>query len=466
MISPFPVYKTYEPNDRQRLFHAVGNAPGSSVVIKGAIGGLGGGKSTACEQELALLALKTPGAKTIACRVSMNRSDFSLIDDFKRILMGVATWRSAIKAFVFDNGHQMIVCPADEWDRFGSVQIAGFYLQEAQEMDHAIFKTLRQRLRDPLGVVGGIPYYTGLFDARGVKREHWIYKEFVQKAWNIDTPKEDRAKASNPDFVYCKFTTYDNRAVLDAQSPGYIENQERDFKHDIAGRKMFLEGEFGFDIEGRPVFECFNSDVHVAKIEADPSLPILRGWDFGYNRPAVTWSQYDRQGRFLVLRELCPTGVGREELCTMVESEQAIAFPDRHRSQYRDFGDIAGDHDNSASQQSDIDFVERYFGTSIDYRAGLIKPGLEIMRGLMMRTTKKGQPRFAVDVSCERLIDALQGGYYYRMDKTDERPVKGNGYDDVVDSVRYAVQLTVEESFVDGIRSNYDGWKSAAFAHY
>jgi hypothetical protein len=84
----------------------------------------------------------------------------------------------------------------------------------------------------------------------------------------------------------------------------------------------------------------------------------------------------------------------------------------------------------------------------------------------MTRTTKKQQPRFAVDASCERLIDALQGAYYYRLDRTDERPVKGEGYDDVVDSVRYVAQLIVEDSFVDGLRTDHARWKSTTFANY
>jgi hypothetical protein len=399
-------------------------------------------------------------------RVSMNRSDISLLDDFQKILHGVARWVSSRKTFEYDNGHKLIVCPADEWDRFGSAQFVGFYIQEAQEVDYRIFDTLTQRLRDPLGTVGGIPYYTGLFCARGVKREHWIYKNFVQSAWDLDTGKEARSKAKNPDFVYCRFTTHHNQEALDRIAPGYIENQIRHHKDDINWIKMFIEGEFGFDVDGRPVFECFNPSVHVAKIEADPSLPILRGVDFGYNRPAVTWSQYDRLGRFLVLRELCPTGVSREELCTMVRAEEQHQWPDRHPTQYRDFGDIAGKHVSAATLQSDIDFWERFFGTSIEYRMARVQDGLEILRGLMTRTTKKGQPRFSVDISCERLIDALQGAYYYKLDKTDERPVKGEGYDDVVDSVRYVAQLTVEDTFVDGLRSDNNRWRSQTFASY
>ncbi len=466
VYSPFPVYRTYEPSERQKLFHSVKNFAGSSVVLKGAIGGLGGGKSTACEQEQALICLNTPNGKSIAMRKSMNRSEISVLDDYQKLLGGAAKWVSSRKCFEFDNGHKLIVCPADEWDRFGSAQFVSFYIQEAQEVDYRIFDTLTQRLRDPAGVVHGIPYYTGLFCARGVKRAHWIYERFVKNAWDLDSGREERHRAKNPDFVYCRFTTYDNSQHLDEIAPGYIQNQIRHHEGDTAWIKMFIEGEFGFDIEGRPVFECFKPDAHIAQITADPSLPIHRGWDFGYNRPAVVWCQYDRTGRFLVLKELCPTGVSREELCGMVATHQKIWWPDRHPSQYRDYGDIAGTQVNTATDQHDVDYVESYFGTSMEYRAARVQEGLEVLRGLMVRNTKSGSPRFAIDESCERLIDACQGAYYYRLDKTDERPIKGEGYDDVVDATRYVAQLIVEESFVDGTVAERGRWKSKDFAKY
>ena len=94
-----------------------------------------------------------------------------------------------------------------------------------------------------------------------------------------------------------------------------------------------------------------------------------------------------------------------------------------------------------------------------------MQDGLEIVRGLMMRNTKKGEPRFVVDESCERLIDALRGAYYYKVDKTDERPVKGEGYDDVADALRYVAQLVVEDSFVTAGRHQPSGG-SKAFASY
>lgn len=453
-----PIYKTYEPNPRQAQFHAI--RPWNPTLIKGAIGGLGGGKTTACEQEQALVCLKTPNGKSIAVRESMNRSDISLIEDYQVMLQGVAKWVASKSWFQFDNGHKLIVTPADKWDRFGSTQFVSFYIQEAQEVDFKIFDTLTQRLRNPHGMVNGIPWFRGYFDARGVKREHWIYKEFVKQAWNADDGDEARKSVKNPNYAWLKFTTYDNEKHL---IPGYIKAQLDSHKDNVPWIKMLIEGEFGFDIEGRPVFESYRPELHDAEIVPDRSLPILRGWDFGYNRPAVVWSQYTRDGRLLVLREHCPVGTPLNSLCQEVVALQRDWFPDHHDSQYKDYGDIAGKQANATGPEQ-IEFVEQYFNTVVESAGKLrVNVGLEIMRNLMLGRTKQQQPRFAVDYSCERLREALGGAYYYSMDKTDERPIKGEGYDDVVDAVRYTAQCIVEE-----VPHSYRPWGGGptAFARY
>lgn len=442
--------KSQDPNDRQKIFHGI--VPYNAKIVKGAIGGLGGGKSTACEEEQAMICMKTPGGKSFAGRMSMGRSDVSVIEDYRKIVAGYARWEAAKKWFRFDNGHLLMIAPADEWDRFGSVELVSFYLQEAQEIEYNIFDALNQRLRHPSGEQNGIPYYRGYFDARGVKKEHWIWKKFALKAWNVDFPEEHgpecrapnfcRAHVENPDFVYVKFTTYDNTQNL---REGYLEEQLRDHKDDLAWKKMLIDGEFGFDIEGRPVYECYRPEIHDAEIGEDATLPILRGWDFGYNKPAVIWCQYTRDGRLLVLRELVPTGVSRDELCRMVEAEQRSAFPNRHTTQYRDFGDIAGEQPNTTGV-TDVEFVESYFRTTVESRKARVNDGHEVIRKLMTSATGKQKQRFSVDYQCERLREALAGAYYYRMDKTEERPVKGTGYDDVADALRFVAQLIVEES--------------------
>jgi phage terminase large subunit len=456
-------YESYKPHERQSKFHAVQPWRGTGSLIKLAVGGLGSGKSTACYQEQALIALATPGGNSIALRKSMDRSDMTLIEEYKKVLYGHADWIASKNWFQFHNEHKLIVTPADKFDRFGSLEIVSFYMQEAQEMPYPIFEALEQRLRHPAGQQKDMTFYRGYLCARGVKKEHWIYKNLVIPGWNIDEGKEAREAVVAPHYAWLKMRTDDNTMNL---RPGYKDDLLRGHQNDRRYQLMFIEGEFGFDIEGRPVFEEFDPQYHVADIEPDPTLPVLRGVDFGFRKPAVVWCQYTREGRFLVLHELCPKNIPRHDLVRRVEAEQQYRFPDRHPSQYRDFGDIAGNDENTAAE-ADIAFWENYFSSAIESRKERVKVGLDVMHRLMDESRVrdgKRMPLFIVDYRCEKVISALQGGFYYatRMDNRELESPEDNEYKDPIDAIRYIAQIVVDE----GTYASSGNVGSAPYASY
>ncbi len=442
-------YQTYEPNPKQKLFHRV--KPWNGDLVKAAIGGLSGGKSRCCEEEQIYVCQKTPNGISMALRLSMNRSDFSLMNDYKRLLKGKAEWKAARTCFAFPNGHELIVPPGKDFDRYGSVELVSFYIQEAQEVKYEVFDALTQRLRHPAGLIDGVPFWRGLFDARGVWSSHWINQRFIRAAWDVSTPESEREKAPNPAFVYVRFRSQDNREVMERQRPGYIEAMIRNHPDDERWKRVFIEGETGIAIEGVPVYESFERSSHVAKILSDSSLPILRSVDFGYRHPAVLWGQQHADGRLVLLRELCPKRIKQEDLHSEVEALQAREFPDRHPSSYRDFGDIAGEQEN-ATGLTNIEQWENHFQTSIESRKRLIKDGHEIVRGLLSRYRKWNgtmRPMLMIDESCETLIEAMEGGYCYKEETQDasEMVDKDNPFKDISDALRYLAQIVTEDNY-------------------
>ncbi len=439
---------SYAPNTRQRQFHTVPAV--GPMMVKGYIGAFGGGKSTAIEQEMTEQCLKMPNGLSIAARKSKKRADLALIRDFQRILDGIAKWRKNDELFEFANGHKLALLPGDTYERFGSTDICQWFLQEAHELtDPQIFGSLNARLRDPAGQINGRPYYRGYLDARGITSSHWINQKFISKAWSIDSGPEKRARAENPDFVYIRCRTEDNRENL---RPGYIEELRRQNADNPNWIRVFLEGEVGFDVEGKAVFsDSWDYQRHVAAISEDTSLPILRSWDFGFRAPAVTWSQYTHSGRLLILRELCPRDLSTDELIQQAHALQHSLWPQRPRYTYRDFGDIAGEQIASSASSTDVEKVEQYFGTAVESRKARIEDGLNVIRKLMrdgVSVAGKNVSRFAVDESCITVIEACSGAYYYPEDKLDQAPKKGLGYDAPIDTIRYVAQLIVEEGYV------------------
>jgi hypothetical protein len=440
-------YETYVPEPRQLIFHKIPRWRGFNKLVKGAIGGIGGGKSAACMQEQAWVCRQTPNGNSIAGRQSMPKAKMSLIDDYGEFLGRVAEWRAG--SYHFANGHRLVICPIDKWDRQGSTKFVSAYVQEAQEVaDARSLLVLSERLRHPAGIVNGVPYYRLLFDSRPIEHRHWIAEKFIANAWNVEEGPEARTRARMPHWVYVRFQTYDNSHLR----PGYVEELEFEYGDDPRFIRMMLYGEIGYSLDGKPVYgDAYKPELHDATIEEDPRLVMLRSWDFGYHYPAVTWSQYTRDGRLLTLREFCPKDISLERFMDEMEALQKDEFPNRHPSQYRDFGDIAGDQVDWTGQKPH-DIVMARFETSFEgLRKAKVEDGVNVVRKLMMKPARsldgRLRTRYLVDTRCETLREAFRGGYRYPDTGNVDKPKKGTPYDGVADTVRYVAQSVAGEPY-------------------
>ena len=459
-------FESYVPNQRQQIFHGVKRWKGFNKLIKGAIGGVGGGKSAGCMQELFEVCNRTPGGISVMMRGSMPNAESTLITEIGDFVGSFAEWRKG--AFWLPNGHQIEVKPGDRPDRFGSTQYVAAYSQETQEMEYRVWSTISERLRHPAGMQDGIPFYRYLFDSRPIERRHWINERFIEKAWNVEDGLPARERAQKPFYAYVRFESFDNLKNL---RPGYIEELLEEHKDEPGWINMMIYGEVGYSLEGQPVYgEAYDAEIHDAEIEEDPRLPILRGWDFGYRSPAVLWCQYTRAGQLLVLREYTPKRIQRDQFVDEMLAQQELFFPHRHPSQYRDFGDIAGRQGDFTSEVDTIAYVEERLQTSFEgLRKDSVEDGIEVVRQLMRRPAKIRGERlscFLVDVRCETLREALRGMYFYPEKGGEHRgPKKGNGYDDVCDALRYVAQSIVGEQFAEPTWQPRDD-EGATFAHY
>lgn len=466
------LFESYKPNGRQALFHRVTRWPKFNKLIKGAIGGLGGGKSYCCQQELIEMAMKTPEGKSVAMRESLPKAEGTLVDEIQKIGGALLQWSPTKFSHYLPNGHQILYLPADKWDRLGSEQFVVGYIQETQEVDYRIWSVLSERLRHPKGIVDGIPYYRLLFDSRPVGSKHWIKEQFIDYAWNVEDGPKLRPHAKKPFYAYCKFQSWDNKEHL---RENYIEELMEEHKNEPGWIQMMIYGEIGYSLEGVPVYaETYRPEVHDAEIQEDPRLPILRFWDFGFRSPAILWAQWTRDGRLLILREFCPKKIERDRFVDEVIARQEIEFPDRDPSQYRDFGDIAGQQITWAGI-TDIEYIEGRLGTVFE---GLVKDsvedGINCVRYLMRKPApyeRQFRTCFMVDTSCVTLREALRGHYFYPEKGHHKPPQKGNGYDDVADALRFGAQSLVAEGqggVVDGYRwgERPEDTEPEAFASY
>src|SRR5262249_26669716 len=96
--------------------------------------------------------------------------------------------------------------------------------------------------------------------------------------------------------------------------------------------RRILEGEYGSSFAGKPVYKPpFAFESHVGLPPTHP-VALVRIWDFGYRRPAVTWHQFIKckfgTVHWNILREYVPENLESEVLAEHVLRLSAEMFPE------------------------------------------------------------------------------------------------------------------------------------------
>ncbi len=405
------IRSSYVPNTWQSKAHA------SPARHKCAVGGLGSGKTLWGIEELKQLALEHPGSRWVIGRKLLPSLKDSIWRDLLQILPKeiVRSYNIASMTIVLTNGSEFWGRPLYDPELFKSYQISGFLIEEANEVDKDIYDRLKDRMRQKLPD-GSRPRYTSIILLNPTDEEHWIPQLFMSP------PK-------NHEIFYS--STYDN---LENLPQDYTEELKSIYSDEVLVRLLY--GRFGKVHKGRPVYGIFNSELHVRPVAYDPKLPLIRGWDFGYNHPGCVWLQMEnKQVRVLaeklgkriylndfVNKEVLPL---QDELFGRNMPIPTIDFCDPRGSDLSDKGKT------SVQILNDNRIFPVYRRTTIDEG---IKATLEYMG---TKDLKTGLPNYLVHPRCKNLIEGDKGGYH-RLDG-EEMPEKDGTYDHLQDCRRYAL---------------------------
>jgi hypothetical protein len=158
--------------------------------------------------------------------------------------------------------------------------------------------------------------------------------------------------------------------------------------------------------------------------------------DFGLT-PACTISQVDPQGRFLTYAELVSEGMGtlrfvREKLKPLLANK----FPGMP---VLVIGDPAGQQRAQTDERSVFDILKQEGFRVIPARSNSVVARLSAVDALLTRIVD-GKTTLLIDPECKNLINALRGGYRYKIrnnGETDDKPEK-NSYSHIADAFQYA----------------------------
>lgn len=320
----------------------------------------------------------------------------------------------------------------DETSKFGSLEFNGIGVDEANEITAEMANMLNDRLRYkmPWQKLPELPPWTTLDEgpfalnlvSNPVTHSHWLHKKFCMEEGCEIPPmgKKFRPQARENE-----------------------KNLPRGYYEDIARGKSaqeivrYIEGECGPDPDGKPVFDQFIHALHVGKLEYNPSVPMLRGWDFGRRRPACVWAQLTPEGHLNILHAIIGENESTKQFAQKVKQVSATKFP--FATRWRDYGDPAGEQRKSNSDDTDITVLHKE-GIALMHRKTTIKQGLEVMTANLTTLVGK-RPKKMIDSQCKLMIDAYSSGYRWPETrpghKEPETPLKDGFYEHPMDGDRY-----------------------------
>jgi len=228
----------------------------------------------------------------------------------------------------------------------------------------------------------------------------------------------------------------------DKNNKEWIENAKRG----ISDRSWNREYEIDYDtFEGKPVFEMFKEDLHIANFDFEP-MPtkfVYRGWDFGYHRPAVTIGWMNEEDQFLVRREILGEDEGIKDFGTRVLNISNNEFPN---AKWLDACDPAGHQKTDKSEFTSVEVLNS-LGIYPTSKPSNIQEKLEIVRQRLLRRND-GKVGLLIHPDCKRIINGFKGGYRFPEEKQGqplkEEPLKDNYYDNIFDSMEYLLTNFLE----------------------
>ena len=414
------INKNYVPNPTSMRVHR------SESLIRLLRGGLGSSKSRTGAEHIDEICRTYPGAMCLVARKDIT----SLKVTTQKEYLDKVVIPETIEAFnvnennlYYKNGSIVIFRETKDPDKVLSTELAAWLIDEANENEtREIVDKLRWRLRQKINIDGIeiAPPYAGLLCFNPPPKTHWLYE-----------------LSQEPDVEDFQFNTKENKRNL---PEGYIENLERILPP--WEQRRLIDGEWGIEVKGKPVFWGFSEERSVRKIIPRRDLPLIRTWDFGYNHPCCKITQFDpmagKKGRYMILREL----LGHNEKLTEF-APKAIQMTKASFEGWpvMDFGDPHG-ADNKDVGDSSVEYLRRHHNIIVNHQRQRIKQGIEEIQELIIDEAKyddssdKFESCFLVDIMCPITIQGYSFGYHKDQ---EGNPVKDGYYDHLIDADRYGI---------------------------
>lgn len=443
----------------------------SKAFVRGIMGPIGGGKSAACTMELMRRAAEQkPDANGIRpTRFVITRNTYPQLKTttintfFDWVPRGIGHWREHGPPAFHITPHdgctldiEVIFLALDRPDDVKdvlSLEITGAWVNEAREVPKAIIDALTGRVGRYPPKRRVAPTWAGIImDTNGPDTDHWWY---VLAENDSSTPEgaqmirslheaEDALRAGGLLAPTQPLMEFFRQPGARTAKPENIANLRAGYyQYAMAGKaddwvKVYIDAEYGFVREGKPVYPEFIDSVHVGPCEYVKGWPVYVGLDFGLT-PAATFRQRSPLGAWRVLDELVATDMGA------LNFARVLAPKIKEMVEPGDLAGIYGDPAGDARAQTDeVTVYEVLRANGITAQPApsndfvLRREAIAQSLGRMI----DGKPGFMLDPRCRVLRKGMAGAYSYKrmriggLDKFQDKPDK-NVYSHVCDADQY-----------------------------
>ena len=437
----------------------------SNSFVRGLMGPVGSGKSSSCCVEIVMRALKqrpwldgVRRSRWLVVRNTYPELKSTTIKTWQQWFpeeVAPMKWDAPISSTmrIADVGDgtglelEVLFMALDrptETGKLRSLELTGGWINEASEVPKEIFDMLTQRVgRFPSKIRGGPSWCGIILDTNPPDDDHWYYKiaeeerpqqwEFFRQPGGlyIDHEKEGLDRYTpNPDA--------ENVLNLPGGYNYYLQQLPSKPEDWI---NVFLLGNYGTTMDGKPVYPEFNDKSHTAKepIEPYPGLPVVLGWDFGLT-PSCVALQVSPKGQLRILDEWVAEDMGIRQFAADIVKPAIVNKYSANR--IISAGDPAG---NIRAQTDERTCLQELLEIGIPTEPAPTNdfiPRRESVAFFMTRMMD-GEPAFLLSPNCTHLRKGFNGRYKYERLKTTgparykDRPLK-DMYSHVQDALQYA----------------------------
>jgi hypothetical protein len=307
------------------------------------------------------------------------------------------------------------------------LELTGAWLNEASEMAKQVFDICTQRVgRFPPSKSGG-PLWTGvLLDTNPPDTDSWWFRLFEeQKPAGFEVFKQPGG-LKQENGAYVPNPAAENIANLHGGYDYYLRQVAGKSKEWI---KVYLEGQYGIVIDGKPVYPEYNDDIHCREIAPIQGRELIVGLDFGL-QPAAALCQISPRGQLLVLDEVCADDMGPKQFAR-------DALKPHLATQWRGFayvpvGDPSGVRRNDDEEVTCFKLLAEEGIVAVPAISNDFTMRREAVASYLLRLTD-GQPALIVHPRCIRIRRGFMGGYCYRR-----LQMAGEKYRDVAEKNLYS----------------------------